>query len=88
MVKLSILKCPTCGKNAHNFTDEEVLNCVPPKNVLRFGDFEINRAYRDELFLKHPNYTAEEIMGSFLGHNPIFPSQDEWLSENEEAILS
>ncbi len=83
MAKSSQLKCPSCGKNAHDFRTEEALNCVPPKDVLRFGDYEIDRSYRNALFSKFPNYTAEEIVGSFLGHNSIFPSQEEWLSEEE-----
>jgi len=28
----------------------------------------------------------EEVVGSFLGHNPNFPSQEEWMEQpNEES---
>ncbi len=72
-------KCPTCGKKAHNFELEEALDCVPPKNVLKFGEFVIDKKYRNALYRKYPFYNAEEIVGSFLGHNPFFPSQRMWL---------
>jgi hypothetical protein len=38
------------------------------------------RAYRAALFRAHPAYTAEEVVGSFLGHNRAFPrpSQRDW----------
>lgn len=77
-------KCPTCRKKAHNFEKEEALNCVPPREVLSFGDYNIDKNYRDELFDKYPNYTSEEVVGSFLGHNPYFPSQEDWFFAKEE----
>lgn len=75
-------KCPTCGKKAHNFDKEEVFDCVPPKEVLKFGSHIIDKKYRDALYNEHPDYTVREVVGSYLGHNPIFPSQEEWLDEN------
>ena len=78
-------KCPSCGKNQHDFVNEEILNCVPPRDVLIFGQNEINREYREVLFKKFPNYTVEEILGSFFGENPYFPSQNDWLYQQEEA---
>ena len=71
--------CPTCGKKAHSFELEEALDCVPPKNVLKFGKFVIDKNYRNALYRKYPFYTAEEIVGSFLGYNRRFPSQRMWL---------
>lgn len=79
MTKTSSKKCPTCGEKAHDFTKEEALDCVPPKGVLIFGDYEIDKRYRKKLYEKHPFYTTEEVVGSYLGHNPYFPSQDSWL---------
>ncbi len=35
----------------------------------------LDRGYRAALFSFRPDYTAEEIVGSFLGFNEIFPSQ-------------
>lgn len=81
MSQSSKLKCPTCGKNAHNFSEEEALKCIPPKTALKFGEYEINASYRNALYSKFPFYNTEEVVGSFLGHNPYFPSQKEWLSE-------
>jgi hypothetical protein len=54
-----------------------VLDCVPPPDVLQFGGYEIPKDYRDALFEAHPHYTAEEVVGSYLGHG-IFPSYDDW----------
>lgn len=77
-------KCPTCGKVAHDFTNEEIMNCVPPKDVLRFGQYEINKEYREALYNEFPYYTAEEVVGSHLGRNPNFPGENEWLDQQTE----
>jgi hypothetical protein len=78
--------CKNC-KKVHDWAhdDAEHLNCVPPLNVLRFGDHVIPREYRDALhaFSKSITicnrfYNTEEVVGSFLGHNPHFPSCAEW----------
>ncbi len=79
-------KCPTCGKKAHNFEEEEVMDCVPPKSVLKFGEYEIDKKYRNVLYKHHPYYTAEEVVGSYLGHNPYFPSQRVWLIDGKKSI--
>ena len=71
-------KCLSCGKPAHDFEKEEAMNCVPPKSVLKFGNYEINRYYRNALYKEYPMYTSEEVVGSYLGHNPNFPSQMAW----------
>ncbi|MBK9638154.1 MAG: hypothetical protein IPO63_10185 [Bacteroidetes bacterium] len=76
--------CPTCGQKAHNFEREEFNDCVPPIDVLKFGQYIINSEYRKTLFKGYPLYTAEEIVGSFLGHNNNFPSQDDWYEEQNE----
>lgn len=76
--------CLTCGAGAHDFEQEEVFDCVPPKDVLRFGNFIIDKIYREALYKEFPMYTAEEVVGSFLGKNPYFLSQDAWLEEQEE----
>jgi hypothetical protein len=73
-------KCPTCGKKAHDFEKEEAMNCVPPKEVLKFGEHQIDKKYRNALYKEFPMYTSEEVVGSYLGHNPNFPSQDAWMA--------
>lgn len=75
-------KCPTCGKKAHDFEKEEALNCVPPKEVLKFGEYQIDKKYRKALYKEFPMYTSEEVVGSYLGCNPYFLSQNVWLEEN------
>jgi hypothetical protein len=77
-----VKKCPTCGKKAHDFEKEEAMNCVPPKEVLKFGEHQIDRKYRNALYKEFPMYTSEEVVGSYLGYNPHFLSQNEWLYEN------
>ena len=77
-------KCNTCGEKAHDLRIEEALNCVPSSDVLQFGDYKIGKSYRKALYEKFPLYTAEEIVGSFLGYNPYFPSQDEWLVSDDD----
>ena len=83
MTKRMNEKCQTCGQKAHDFSKEEAFNCVPPKDVLIFGDFEIDKEYREALYNKYPFYTTEEVVGSYLGHNPHYPSQSSWLDEKE-----
>ena len=73
--------CPTCGKEAHDFEREEIMDCVPPRNVLKFGNYVIDKRYREALYRKFPNYTAEEVVGSFLGYNPNFPDESEWFDK-------
>ena len=83
-------KCPSCSENSHNFEshnfeEEEFLYCVPPPETLQFGNYVLSKEYKEALFDEYPFYTAEEVVGSFLGHNPYFPSQDEWEEENPSA---
>ncbi len=85
MVKLNKDFCQTCGSKAHNFEKEEALDCVPPEDVLQFGKHVINKEYRIALYNEYHIYTAEEIVGSFLGHNPYFPSQHSWLEQNNQT---
>ena len=35
MIKNNI--CPTCGKKAHDFINEEAMDYVPPIDALNFG---------------------------------------------------
>lgn len=78
------MNCQTCGEEAHDFKNEEILECIPPPNVLIFGAFEIDEDYRNALFSKFPFLPAIEIVGSFKGMNPDFPSQSEWLEQRDE----
>ena len=84
MVNLKQAKCPSCGKKAHDFTKEEALDCVPPKETLVFGPYKIDEEYRKELYDKFPFYSTEEIVGSYLGYNDRFPSQNNWLEQQNE----
>jgi hypothetical protein len=38
----------------------------------------LNAAYKAALFQNSPYFTAEEVIGSYLGHNPGWPSDEEW----------
>lgn len=76
--------CQTCGEKAHNFEIEESMSCVPPLEILRFGRYELSSEYRQALYKEYPMYSAEEIVGAYLGHNPSFPSQDNWYKEQDK----
>jgi hypothetical protein len=80
-------KCQTCGKKAHDFVNEEAMECVPPMDVLNFGEHHIDVNYRRELHNEYPMYNSEEVVGSFLGYNPDYPSQQEWLVQQENKTL-
>ncbi|MFR9523354.1 MAG: hypothetical protein SNH94_02140 [Rikenellaceae bacterium] len=73
--------CESCGAPAHDFEKEEAFSCIPPKNVLRFGKYLVNKEYREALYNNHPYYTSEEIVGSYLGKNPYFPSERDWIEK-------
>lgn len=46
--------------------------------MLHFGEHQISKEYRAALYQFAAIYTTEEVVGSFLGHNPHFPSQTRW----------
>lgn len=76
--------CESCGEQAHDFEIEEEFQCIPPLSVLRFGVYDINKDYRQALYEFCPKYNSEEIVGSYLGYNPYFPSQDDWISHRDD----
>jgi len=77
-------RCSSCREKAHDFENEEALNCVPPKETLKFGQYEINNEYRKALYKEFPFYTSEEVVGSYLGSNSSFPSQEVWIERQNE----
>jgi len=80
--------CESCGQDEHNYATEEALACVPPRDALQFGPHRLDPAYRAALYEHFPFYTSEEIVGSFLGENPYWPSQETWLAPDDEQLLS
>tara|TARA_R100000655_G_scaffold10222_1_gene24820 strand:+ start:1618 stop:1902 length:285 start_codon:yes stop_codon:yes gene_type:complete len=82
--------CRTCGLKKHRFNKEIHLSCVPNFAVQKICGVKIPRAYRKDLFAFSDFYTGEEILGSYLGHNPLFPSYADWkklkLNERKELI--
>ena len=77
--------CPTCKQPAHNFESEGVIDCVPPKNAYVFGNVEIDPEYRAELYADHPEYTAKQVVDSWLGNNPDFPGEEEFFASESES---
>ncbi len=80
--------CASCGQAAHDFANEEALGCIPPREVLQFGPHKLSREYRDALIAAYPYYCTEEVVGSFLGRNDKFPSQDEWIRQAESTSVA
>ncbi len=66
----------------------EYINQVPDKEETRFtidGDsYKINLGYKLFVYFYHPDYTIEEIVGTYLGHNPYFYSFKEWKEVNDK----
>jgi hypothetical protein len=62
--------------------DEENLNKIPPREMVQYGEYCLSMEYKLALFEDYPSYTIEEIVGSYLGYNPGFPSQEEFESNN------
>mmetsp|Transcript_14744 Transcript_14744/g.37217 ORF Transcript_14744/g.37217 Transcript_14744/m.37217 type:complete len:154 (-) Transcript_14744:132-593(-) len=51
-----------------------------PRERLQYGPHALNPAYREALWIEHPHYCVEEVLGSYLGHNEHFDSQEDWLA--------
>jgi len=66
-------------------SDSDYEDSIPPLNMYKFGKYEIDTDYRQELYEEYPFYTGEEIVGTYLGHNPYFPSQEEWFLNKYES---
>lgn len=79
---MNVSFCDRCEEE-HNWEKDEYLECVPPRKQLVFGPYHLDPEYKEALFQDHPHYCTEEVMGSYFGHNPYFPSQDEWLEEKD-----
>jgi hypothetical protein len=60
--------------------DQKYLDRVPSPKTCEFGPYQIDPKYRKEIYKRFPFYTIEEIVGSYLGHNPHFQSQHDWLN--------
>jgi hypothetical protein len=68
--------CKTCRGEPHDF-DKSGFDCVPPPDVLSLRGYKIDKAYREELYMYHPNFTCNEILKTFFGENEaVFPGQD------------
>jgi len=63
----------------------DYLDRVPPPEMCNFGPYQIDPEYRKQLYIQFPNYTGEEVVGSYLGYNPHFPSQEEWLNSDSDS---
>ena len=59
----------------------EYMDCMPPGHIIQFVIYCMDRGYRAEVHRRFGHfYTTEEVMGTYLGHNPRFPSESEWLA--------
>jgi len=74
-------KCSQCGLA---WDADEHMACVPPKDKLNYGEYKLSPAYKAALYDSHPNYTVEEVVGSYLGYNQLFPDEETWLKEQDE----
>ena len=75
--------CDLCNKR-HDWRKQEYMECKPPLSVLCFGKYKIDPAYRLALYKHGSDYNTEEVVGSFLGHNPYFPSEETWMQQQNE----
>jgi len=71
----------SCGEPLpHDWINNEYMTCIPPEHQLRFGSFTLDAGYKAALYAHAAYYVTEEVMGSYLGHNPNFPSEEDWLA--------
>ena len=80
--------CSKC-KRAHSFAGDasQIADCVPPQNVLQFGDDVLPKDYRKGLYAAHPTFTVAEVLGCFFGEAPesIFPSGEAYKNQNQKS---
>jgi hypothetical protein len=69
-----------CDECHGRWGDEEHLQCHAPRDCLIYGPYVLDAGYRKMLWEKHSFYTIEEVIGSYLGKNPLEPSQRDWLN--------
>lgn len=73
--------CESCGYfHPCEYELSIQLQAVPERHVLQFGPYSLYQDYREALYNHWPEATTEEIIGTFLGFNPIFPSQQCWIN--------
>ena len=60
---------------------------VPHCQQLHFDSYVLDEVYKEELYKEFPHYTVEEIIGTYLGHNPYFPSQIAWQNSRQSQRL-
>ena len=60
---------------------------VPPRHQLELGSYVLDKHYKKELYQEFPHYTVEQIIGTYLGHNPYFPSQTAWQNRRQSQSL-
>ena len=65
--------------------DQKYLDSVPSPKTCKFGPYQIDPKYRKEIYKRFPHYTIEEIVGSYIGYNRYFPSQEQWLNSESES---
>ena len=65
--------------------DQKYLDRVPSPKTCKFGPYQIDPKYRKEIYKRFPFYTIEEIVGSYIGYNRYFPSQEQWLNSESES---
>jgi hypothetical protein len=72
--------CLYCHEKSHDFKVDPANGCPPPREVCIFGIYNIDIRYKLALYFSFPDYDAEYIIASYLGHNERnFMSQREYL---------
>ena len=71
-------------RRQHSLSNDEFwryLHLIPPPCILEFGtEATISDPYREALYKFAPFYCVEEIVGTYLGHNEQFPSEEDWMN--------
>jgi len=66
--------------------DLEYINTIPNPMEQNFSidgkHYRLDLDYKKAIFKHNPNYTIEEIIGTYLGHNPDIDSFNDWEEKN------
>jgi hypothetical protein len=66
---------PATIKIMTEWTHEELYR-VPSMEEVVFGEYTLDRDYRESM---ESFYNCVDVVGTYLGHNPDYPSQETWL---------
>ena len=78
--------------DADKLVAEDMLQIIPEPCETVFGSYTLTPEYRAAMYKYCPDFIVDEIVATFLGYSPSFPSQVQWykhrVSDRTIAIIT